>query len=156
VLVVALSSCNLRLHFSELSLEVQGGHDYFRFVEGTCITALCLSSFSLSLFYPLQLVLNITSEVELYLLLISVFSLGENEEKENTIQPPLCFSHLHIEDREVKQLREKVIVLVKVIWIEPTGEIITWESDSRMKESYSQLFPSGNFQGQKFFKGGEL
>jgi hypothetical protein len=33
---------------------------------------------------------NITSEVELYLLLISVFSLGENEEKTNTIQPPSC------------------------------------------------------------------
>jgi len=34
---------------TELSLEVQGGHDYFRFVEGTCIIALCLSSLSLSL-----------------------------------------------------------------------------------------------------------
>jgi len=49
VLVVALSNCNLILHFSELSLKVQGGHDYFRFVEGTCIIALCLSSLSLSL-----------------------------------------------------------------------------------------------------------
>jgi len=56
VLVVALNSCNLRLHFSELSLEVQGGQDYFRFVEGTYIIALCLSSLSLSLcFYPLHL-----------------------------------------------------------------------------------------------------
>jgi len=27
----------------ELSLEVQGGHDYFRFVEGTCIIACVLS-----------------------------------------------------------------------------------------------------------------
>jgi len=45
-----LSSCNLILHFSELSLEVQGGQDYFRFVEGTCIIALCLSSLSLSVF----------------------------------------------------------------------------------------------------------
>jgi hypothetical protein len=77
-------------------LEVQGGHDYFRFVEGTCIIALCLSSFSLSVFNHCKLVLNITLEAELYLLLISVFSLGENEEKANTIQPPfLCFSHLH-------------------------------------------------------------
>jgi len=43
---------------SELSLEVQGGQDYFRFVEGTCIIALCLSSLSLSpslYFYPLHL-----------------------------------------------------------------------------------------------------
>jgi len=36
--------------FSELSLEVQGGHDYFRFVEGTYIIALCLSSIFLSIF----------------------------------------------------------------------------------------------------------
>ena len=28
----------------EVSLEVQGGHDYFRFVEGTCIIACVLSS----------------------------------------------------------------------------------------------------------------
>jgi len=32
----------------ELSLEVQGGHDYFRFVEGTCIVA-CVLSFSVLL-----------------------------------------------------------------------------------------------------------
>lgn len=63
---------------------------------------------------------------------------------------------VRIEDREVKRLREKVIVLAKVIWIEPTGESITWESDSQMKESYPQLFHSSNFQGRKFFKGGEL
>jgi len=50
LLLVCLSTCNLRLHFSELSLEVQGGQDYFRFVEGTCIIALCLSSLSLTLF----------------------------------------------------------------------------------------------------------
>jgi len=46
-----VSICNQILHFSELSLEVQGGHDYFRFVEGTCIIVLCLSSLSLC-FYP--------------------------------------------------------------------------------------------------------
>jgi len=75
---------------------VQGGHDYFRFVEGTCIIVLCsfsslsLSlSLSLSVFIRCNLVLNITSEEELYLLLISVFSLGEIEEKANTIQSPL-------------------------------------------------------------------
>jgi len=32
----------------ELSLEVQGGHDYFRFVEGTCIIV-CVLSFSVLL-----------------------------------------------------------------------------------------------------------
>ena len=44
-----MSNCNQILHFSELSLEVKGGQDYFRFVEGTCIITLCLSSLSLSL-----------------------------------------------------------------------------------------------------------
>jgi hypothetical protein len=67
---------------------MQGGQDYFRFVEGTCIIALCLSSFSLSVVIRCILVLNFTSESVLTLLLISVFSLGENEEKANTIQPP--------------------------------------------------------------------
>jgi len=40
----------------ELSLEVQGGHDYFRFEEGTCIIA-CVLSFSvlLHLFAALRL-----------------------------------------------------------------------------------------------------
>ena len=32
----------------EVSLEVQGGQDYFRFVEGTCIIA-CVLSFSVLL-----------------------------------------------------------------------------------------------------------
>jgi len=46
-------------------------------------------------------ILNITSEVELYLLLNSEFSLEENEEKVNTIQPPpfLCFSHIQLVSR---------------------------------------------------------
>jgi len=38
----------------ELSLEVQGGHDYFRFVEGTFIIACVLSFFLCSLTYPLH------------------------------------------------------------------------------------------------------
>ena len=43
---------------------------------------------------------------------------------------------LRIEDREVKRLRGKELALVK--------------------ELYLELFPSCNFQGRKFFKGGEL
>jgi len=58
---------------------------------------------------------------------------------------------VRIEDREVKRLRGKEIVLVKVIWVGPTGESGTWESESRMKDSYPELFPSGNFLGRKFF-----
>jgi len=58
---------------------------------------------------------------------------------------------VRVEDREVKRLRGKEIVLVKVIWVSPTCESATWESESRMKDSYPELFPSGNFRGQKFF-----
>jgi len=53
LLSLAVSICNQILHYIELSLEVQGGQDYFRFVEGTGIIVLYLSS--LSLFYPLHL-----------------------------------------------------------------------------------------------------
>jgi len=79
--LASFSSGNQILHFSELSLEVQGGQDYFRFVEGTCIIALCLSSFSLSVLSVAISHEHHFKRVELYLLLISVFSLGENEEK---------------------------------------------------------------------------
>jgi len=34
---------------------------------------------------------------------------------------------VRIEDREVKSLRGKVIVLVKVVWVGPTDESATWE-----------------------------
>ena len=51
----------------------------------------------------------------------------------------------------MKRLRGKEIILLKVIWVEPTGESATWESESRMKVSYPELFPSGYFQGRKFF-----
>jgi hypothetical protein len=45
--------------------------------------------------------------------------------------------------------------VVKVIWVGPTGESATRESESRMKVSYPELFPSGNFRGRKFFLEGE-
>jgi len=49
---------------------------------------------------------------------------------------------VRIEDWEVKRLRGKEIVLVKVIWVGPIGESATWESESRMKVSYPELFSS--------------
>jgi len=42
---------------------------------------------------------------------------------------------IKVEDREVKRLRGKEIVLVKVIWVRPIGECAAWESKSRMKVS---------------------
>jgi hypothetical protein len=62
---------------------------------------------------------------------------------------------VRIEDREVKRLRGKEVVLVKVIWVGPTGESATWESESRMRVAYPELFSSGNFRGRKFFLVGE-
>ena len=47
---------------------------------------------------------------------------------------------LRIEDRKVKQLRGKEIPLVKVVWGEVTGESLTWELESKMQESYHELF----------------
>jgi len=63
---------------------------------------------------------------------------------------------VRVEDREVKRLRGKEIVLVKVIWVGPIGESATWESESRMKDSYPELFPSGKFSKTKILLGGEL
>jgi len=42
---------------------------------------------------------------------------------------------------------------VKVIWVGPTGESATWESESRMKVSFPELFTSGNFRGRKILLG---
>jgi hypothetical protein len=62
---------------------------------------------------------------------------------------------VRIEDRKVKRLRGKEIVLVKVIWVGPTGKSATWESENRMKVSYPELFSQGNFRGRKFYLVGE-
>jgi len=47
---------------------------------------------------------------------------------------------LRIEDRKVKQLRGKEIPLVKVVWSGVTGESLTKELESKMQESYPELF----------------
>jgi hypothetical protein len=62
---------------------------------------------------------------------------------------------VRIEDREVRRLRGKEVVLVKVIWVRPTGESATWESESRVRDSYPELFSLGNFRRRKFFLVGE-
>jgi len=56
----------------------------------------------------------------------------------------------------VKRLRGKEIVLVKVIWVGPTSESATWESESRMKDSYPELFPSGKFLRTEILLGGRV
>jgi len=82
---------------SEISLEVQGGQNYFRFVEGTCIIALCLSS-SLSYSVFIRCTLSLWSLLQK--LIVSCFwtgtSVGETKKKLTQFNLPfLCFSHLH-------------------------------------------------------------
>ena len=47
---------------------------------------------------------------------------------------------VRIEGREVKKLRGKEIPLVKVVWGGPAGESLMWELESKMLESYPELF----------------
>ena len=43
-------------------------------------------------------------------------------------------------DQEMKQLRNKVILMVKVLWRSDTLEEMTWETETFMKSHYSYLF----------------
>ncbi|XP_006603152.1 uncharacterized protein [Glycine max] len=54
---------------------------------------------------------------------------------------------LRIDDRMVKQLREKEIPLVKVVWGSASGEDATWELEGKMRDAYPTLFDTGKFQG---------
>jgi len=47
---------------------------------------------------------------------------------------------VRIKSREVKHLRGKEIPLVKVVWEGATSESLTWELESKMLESYPELF----------------
>ena len=47
---------------------------------------------------------------------------------------------VRIADREIKTLRGKEIVLVKVVWLGVAGESMTWELQSKMRDSYPELF----------------
>lgn len=47
---------------------------------------------------------------------------------------------LEILDRQVKQMRQSRIPLVKVRWSASHGHEFTWEREDFMKEKYPQLF----------------
>src|SRR3954466_2856888 len=47
---------------------------------------------------------------------------------------------MRIEDRELIQLCGKEIALVKVVWGGPAYGNVTWELESKMRKSYSELF----------------
>ena len=59
-------------------------------------------------------------------------------------------------DREIRQLRSKQVPLVKVLWQHHGMEEATWEPESTMRVQYPQLFSSGNFEDEIYFKGGRI
>ena len=57
--------------------------------------------------------------------------------------------------REVKQLRNKQVPLVKVLWQHHGREEATWGLEAPMRAQYSQLFSSGNnFEDEILLRGG--
>ena len=60
---------------------------------------------------------------------------------------------VRLADREMKILRGKEIALVKVVWLGAAGESMTWELESKMRDSYPELFEPGKllFSGTKIF-----
>ncbi|XP_027368371.1 uncharacterized protein LOC113874343 [Abrus precatorius] len=50
-------------------------------------------------------------------------------------------SPVRIVDQQVKQLRGKDIVLVKVVWSKTGDEDATWELERKMRDYYPYLFP---------------
>ena len=59
-------------------------------------------------------------------------------------------------DREVKQLWNKQVYLVKVLWQHHGMEEATWEPESTIRAQYPQLFDSGIISRMKFFEGGRV
>ena len=59
--------------------------------------------------------------------------------------------------REVKQLRNKHVPLVKLLWKHHGREEATWKPETTMRAQYPQLFESGmNFEDKILLRGGEL
>ena len=57
--------------------------------------------------------------------------------------------------REVKQLQNKQVPLVKVLWKYHGVEETTWESEATMRIQYPHLFDSGmNFEDEILLRGG--
>ncbi|KAK5842666.1 hypothetical protein PVK06_005048 [Gossypium arboreum] len=74
------------------------------------------------------------------------------------IQPNLSYEEepVRIMMREVKELRNKKIPLVKVLWHKHGIEEATWELEDSMKERYPSLFTGKIFGDENFLSGGEL
>ncbi|KAG8474462.1 hypothetical protein CXB51_031417 [Gossypium anomalum] len=58
--------------------------------------------------------------------------------------------------REMKELRNKKVPLVKVLWLKHGIEEATWETKNSMKERYPNLFTGKIFEDENSLRGGEL
>nr|XP_033512829.1 uncharacterized protein LOC117277536 [Nicotiana tomentosiformis] len=64
-------------------------------------------------------------------------------------------------ERQVRQLRSKKVVSVKVLWRNHPTEKATWESEVDMRRKYPQLFEmsgtlSNSFEDERLFKWGRV
>ena len=74
------------------------------------------------------------------------------------MRPDLTYEEEPVEimAREVKDLQNKKIPLVKVLWRNHKTEEATWESEETMRQQYLQLLNEGNFEDEIFLSEGEL
>ena len=74
------------------------------------------------------------------------------------LRPDLTYEEEPVEilAREVKELRNNRIPLVKVLWRNHKIEEATWESEETMGQQYPQLFNEGNFEDEILLRRGEL
>ncbi|XP_073277693.1 uncharacterized protein [Primulina huaijiensis] len=74
------------------------------------------------------------------------------------LTPNLCFEErpTQILDRQERTLRNKVIQMVKVKWLNYSEEEATCETKAEMRSRYPELFGSFNFEKEIRFKGEDL
>ncbi|KAA3462073.1 DNA/RNA polymerases superfamily protein [Gossypium australe] len=72
--------------------------------------------------------------------------------KEAKVEPNLSYEEelVYILAREVKELRNKRISLVKILWRNHSTKEATWERESQMRNQYPQLFlAQDNLEGSR-------
>ena len=74
------------------------------------------------------------------------------------LRPDLKYEEEPVEilAREVRELQNKRIPLVNVLWRNHKTEEATWESEEAMRQQYPQLFNEGNFDHEILLRRGEL
>ena len=74
------------------------------------------------------------------------------------LRPDLIYEEelVDILARENKELHNKKISLIKVLWRNHKTKEATWESEETMGQQYPQLFNEGNFEDKIFLSRGKL